>query len=214
MRRAHHYLPDVPRDDNWLEWLALMQHHGAPTRLLDWTYSPSVAVHFALSHAARQPNADLAVWMVNTKWCADASAAVCAAAGIPVATLSAAALGRDAEAGASHELLARPLPPCIWPINPFRLNERLTVQQGLFLAPGNVNCSFAENLKALAGYDNPGNLTHFQIPRSQSADLVQELHEINVTDATLFPGLDGFAKSLWTSMRFLDVTNLKDFQDL
>src|SRR5262245_47173266 len=34
-RQAHHHLSDVPDSDSWLEWLALMQHHGAPTRLLD-----------------------------------------------------------------------------------------------------------------------------------------------------------------------------------
>ena len=214
MRRAHHHLPDTPRDDDWIEWLALMQHHGAPTRLLDWTYSLHVATHFALFHASRNSGAGLAIWMVNTEWCLKSSEQACTAEGKPVHTLSRRPFRRDTDPGASRELLLGFLPPCVWPINPFRLNERLTLQKGVFLAPADVRHSFAENLTALPGHESKTNLVCLVLPRSEIYQLGKELYNANVTETTLFPGLDGFARSLWVSARYLDLQYLRSFMDL
>src|SRR5262249_27026937 len=65
-RSYHHYALHLPEPDAHAEWLSVMQHHGAPTRLLDFSYSIFVAAFFAVEGASIQD--DCAVWAMNANW--------------------------------------------------------------------------------------------------------------------------------------------------
>src|SRR6266511_109532 len=69
-RKAHQYLHQPPDLDDDFQWLALMQHHGAPTRLLDFTWSPYVAAFFALQRTRGLG----AVWAINPRRVASGAA--------------------------------------------------------------------------------------------------------------------------------------------
>ena len=64
-RGARNYLSKDETPEHLIEWLALMQHHGAPTRLLDFSKSPFIAAYFAFEECSINPDRYIAIWAVN-----------------------------------------------------------------------------------------------------------------------------------------------------
>ena len=192
-RRAHHFVRDCPDLSDYLEWLALMQHHGTPTRLLDCTRSPYVALFFALERPLDQ-NAQAAVWAFNVEACKQNAIDILASENSDQ-TLSLGkpeifrkAFMREHETGGLAPQL------CVAPIQPFRMNERITIQQGLFLCPAQVSSSFEQNLSSMNSKGTTFEKHVFSVTLRR--DILSELNKMNINRASLFPGIDGFAQSL------------------
>jgi hypothetical protein len=74
------------------------------------------------------------------------------------------------------------------------MNERLTVQQGLFLCPSQVSAGFEENLQAMSLTGTK--IEKLDFPSNLRESVLAELNKMNINRASLFPGIDGFAQSL------------------
>lgn len=190
-RRACHYVEDPPASQEHLEWLALMRHYGAPSRLLDFSYSGFVAAFFALSdvRSANTPTA-AAVWQVDLGWLKTAFQNVHPGPFIDF---------HEPAMFATH--LLRPPPgesgsrrPCVAAVNPYRMNERLTIQQGLFLCPSDLTVSFEEGLEAMG---TPVPITKYILEPSCHKEALRALRTMNISFASLFPDLEGFSRFLW-----------------
>lgn len=200
----HRSLPYlVTQPDTDLEWLFLMQHHGVPTRLLDWTENPYVALFFALSSAqiigrtgAGVPEFGeaCAVWLLNpTIWNQRALHLVTFNEGV----LSA---GDDLLKGYAPRTDPRIMnsdPVAIYGVHNSR---RIVAQRGVFVVFGKdirpMETIFSEN-------DYPAEaLTKVVIPPDRIGGLLGTLTSIGVTDSAIYPDLDGLARELKRSAGF------------
>jgi hypothetical protein len=181
-RKAHIYLDDRTALHDELRCLALMQHHGAATRLLDFTKSPFVAAFFALESASE----DVVVFALNTPslW----HAAPDFDPSLTRSQIDPRVAGNFDRYFAANQL------PVIWFGEPSEMDSRLVAQSGLFVVPGVLDQPLDRILDGYGGSEPL--LTQFILPLSMRDEAMRALYRMNVTYATLFPDLDGLALSV------------------
>ena len=154
----------------FLDWWVIMQHYGAPTRLLDWSGSPWVALFFACSDRFQD---DAKLWFIDTGKLNAAASAVHENA-------SDLTLGLTRASTAAYVDLARPT----------SVDERIDIQQSFFTFHSDPTCSHDRFL------EEAGALDYFIVKKGWKKELLRELARMNVTAKTLFPGIEGLAKHI------------------
>ncbi|MGD1118509.1 MAG: FRG domain-containing protein [Dehalococcoidales bacterium] len=194
-RRVHQYERFSPNDDD--ECLALMQHHGAPTRLLDFTYSPHVAAYFAFE--AAEPKSKVAIWAINYEWCKEHLKEIANHLYKEYKSY------RDIRNGKDFKLIfrTRRFEKFLLSVTPLRMNERLSYQRGVFLCPGDIETNIMDTLTNYTEMkDLKNKVRKYIIPTGENNEVtieaLQALDIMNISRITLFPGLDGFAQSFAT----------------
>jgi hypothetical protein len=187
--RKYAHRDAVPGDWVW-NWLAVAAHHGLPTRLLDWTYSPYVALHFATQ------NLDL-YHLDGVIWCVDyvRTAALLPATlrkilddeGANVFTTEmlhrGAATLQEFDALDDEEFVVFLEPPS--------LDDRIVNQYALFAtmsSPTGVLDAW------LVGH--PELCRRVVVPAALKWEVRDKLDQANITERVLFPGLDGLSRWL------------------
>jgi hypothetical protein len=182
---------DAVRENNIWEWLALAQHHGAPTRLLDWSYSPYVALHFATSGLVAD-HRDGVIWAVNYvevhKYLPKKLRAVLSEERSNAFTVemleSGVASLTELEKSSGEEFALFLEPPS--------LDQRIVNQFSIFSLMSRPDTRFDCWLEK----EHPELARRIIIPAELKWEARDKLDQANITERVLFPGLDGLAKWL------------------
>jgi hypothetical protein len=191
-RKAHLFLEHVPDDGDAFQWLALMQHHGAPTRLVDFTWSPYVAAFFALERAT----VDAAVWALDPP--------ELKRPGLKLPGRKETIDPRELnlrEPGNYEAYYLKNEIPFVRTGEPYVMNKRLIAQSGTFVVPGLLQMPIEKILSAYPRAEKT--ITKFVLRTERLRDEAMEaLYNMNLTPATLFPDLDGLARSMAYELEF------------
>jgi hypothetical protein len=180
-------------DTVW-HWLAMGQHHGLPSRLTDWTYSPLVALHFATA-CVSDFDRDGVVWCVNfvdaNHLLPDALTEMLEDEQSQTLTLD--MLARFDTLEEFDDLADEPF---VVFVEPPSLDARMLNQFALFsLMPGpDVQLdTWIEAHKDLA--------RAVVVPAELKWEIRDKLDQANIDERTLFPGLDGLSR--WLARYYL-----------
>jgi hypothetical protein len=196
-RGAHQHHAATPSLDQIVDWLALMQHHGAPTRLLDWTLSPYVALYFAVQGDSEGA---AALWAIDLAWFQKRSSELLRQHDKECPDGSDFSLQYQY---INRLLLGNDNPHIIVSAAPMQLNERMLTQQGQLLCTLRHDVGFSTTLLGMLIRPSVVErqvVSKVVLKRDFRISLLEELRRMNIHSASLFPGLDGFARSLTVNL--------------
>jgi hypothetical protein len=179
----------VPDDSIW-NWLALAQHHGLPTRLLDFTYSPLVAAHFATVNLASYDQ-DAVIWCVDfvktNQLLPEKLRAILREEGSDAFTVEMLSCVAGTLAGFDR----------LWSevfvlfLEPPSLDDRIVNQFALFSMMSSQTARLDRWLE-----QNPELYRRIIIPAELKWEIRDKLDQSNITERVLLPGLDGLSSWL------------------
>lgn len=180
--------------NSWWNWLALAAHHGLPTRLLDWTFSPFVALHFA-TEKYDLFHLDGVVWMINfielRRFLPRALNDLLEQEGASVFT--AWVLDRYARSlDEFDQRAAESGETCVIFFEPPSLDERIVNQSALFSMMSSPVVQLEDWLREHER-ENPRLCRKIIIPASLKWEVRDKLDMANITERVMYPGLDGLS---------------------
>ena len=188
--RKYARLDDVEISDSHWRWMTLAQHHGLPTRLLDWTYSPFVAMHYA-THQTDRYDVDGVIWKVDfvesNRRLPDPLKSQLSAANAHALTIG--MLERALPDVRCFDTLAAE--PMVAFFEPPSIDARIVNQFALFSFMSGPNRSLNDWLVL-----HPELFRRIIIPKELKWEIRDKLDQANITERMLFPGLDGLASWL------------------
>ncbi len=190
-RGSRNYLSKDELPQHLIEWLALMQHHGAPTRLLDLTKSPFIAAYFAFEVCAVADSSNVGIWCLNIAHLKKRSLEVLSKDFSEALNQSKNLINEDL----FEKVFFNNNRSLVFPVEPFRMNRRYSLQQSIFVSTGISFKPLMEQLEFL-GKDAAKAVVKIELPTTNKKEVLRQLQQMNLHRASLFPDLDGYALSL------------------
>lgn len=199
-RFKNHSVPYVGHkfvhEDEWAQ-LFFMQHYRVPTRLLDWSYSPLIALHFALSGAEKEsknPDSACAVWTLHPEIWNEAA--------LNHQSAPAKIYGTDSDeikpykAGAAFKSQTADAIA----IEGIHNSPRIVAQQGAFTIFGPTTSPMEVQFNA--SFYPPTALGLITIKAPDVINMNKELIDAGILETTIYPDLEGLASRLKRELSF------------
>jgi hypothetical protein len=191
-------------DSIW-DWLALGQHRGLPTRLLDWTYSPLVALHFATEHPD-EFDLDGVVWCVNfveaNKRLPQRLKRIMTREGSETLTVDMLSVFKELR---DFDALART--PFLVFLEPPAIDRRILNQFALFSLMSSATARMDDWI-----VQHPALCRRVIVPAALKWEIRDKLDQANVNERILFPGLDGLSR--WLTRYYMPAAAAERLKDV